>query len=537
VAWVLELLCPSLLAAAAVMTFITAARDEDFWWSDGPSFALNGEMLRDYLASGFRLDPMSFALEWFRHYPALSISLYPPIFPLAEAAVFAIFGFSHASAQATVTVFVAVASYGIYRLSRTSVGILPATGAGLMLLATPEVLRWSREIVMDIPAMAFLLLAATAVLHYQETRRTRPLLLAVWLALAAVYTKQTALFVAPAFAVALLVDEGWSLIRRKSAWMAAAAGVIGLVPLGIFTVLYAMENFHIAFGAGTGQKEYARLSVQALLAYGRVLPEIVGIVPLVASAVWLAMVGVRGFRDLAERRLTVLMVSWFVIDYLFISVTADFETRYATLLTVPPVVLSILLITRVLAARWAGGVALAVSVCLFAFLISSQPVTRVEGYGDVAQYVLDHTEQDDVVLFHGRASKNFAFSVRTRSPVPKILILRAEKFLVDYTIMRDWGITDHNLSPAEVEAIIDRYGISYIVFQPNFWTDQPSIATLQRLMDSDRLRLVAQFGITSDDTSQRALIRVYLNIRRTPPASEDIGMMPPPLGTSTPGRL
>src|ERR1700722_2880484 len=153
VAWVLELLCLSLLAAAAVLTFVTAARDEDFWWGDGASFALNGELVRDYLASGFRLDPMSFALEWFHHYPALTISLYPPIFPLAEAAVFGIFGFSHASAQATVTLFVVMAAYGIYRLSRTSVGILPATAAGVMLLATPEVLRWSREIVMDVPAM------------------------------------------------------------------------------------------------------------------------------------------------------------------------------------------------------------------------------------------------------------------------------------------------------------------------------------------------------------------------------------------------
>ena len=74
------------------------------------SFALNGELVRDYLASGLGQSPMAFALEWFRHYPAVTISLYPPIFPLAEAAVFALFGFSHAAALATVTLFVALAA-------------------------------------------------------------------------------------------------------------------------------------------------------------------------------------------------------------------------------------------------------------------------------------------------------------------------------------------------------------------------------------------------------------------------------------------
>ena len=73
---------------------ITAAREEDFWWTDGASFALNGELLRDYFTSGLGRNPIAFASEWYLHYPALTISLYPPIFPLAEMIVFTIFGFS-----------------------------------------------------------------------------------------------------------------------------------------------------------------------------------------------------------------------------------------------------------------------------------------------------------------------------------------------------------------------------------------------------------------------------------------------------------
>ncbi len=536
------LCCPLLLIAAAVATFMTAARDEDFWWADGASFALNGEMLRDYLASGFAQTPMAFALEWFHRYPALTISLYPPIFPLAEAGVFAVFGFSHAAAIGTVTGFTALAALGMFWMMRTTVGLMAAAGAGVMLLGTPGVLLWSREIVLDVPAMAFLLLAAAALLRYQaieETGRGRGSLLpAVLLTLAAAYTKQTALFVAPAFVVALLADQGRDLLRRKSTWIALGVGIGGLVPLAVFTVLFGNENFHIAFGSGTGQKGYGRLSWQALCAYGRVMPDIiVGIVPLLGALSYLVLVLVRGFRANTERRLTVLMFAWLIVDYLCVSVTADFEPRYAIPLTVPPVVLSVLLLTRLLAPLVASGVAVTAGVALLVWQISIQPVTRVEGYGDVAQYILDHTTQDDAVLFHGMASKNFTFSIRTRSPTPKIYIVRAEKFLVDYNITRDWGITDHNLTSAEIETIVNRNNFAFIVFQPNFWTDQPSIATLQRLIDSDRFRLVAQFGITSEDRSRQTPIRVYRDIHAGPPAAQAVGGTSRPIDATVPGRL
>jgi 4-amino-4-deoxy-L-arabinose transferase-like glycosyltransferase len=507
-----------LILAVVVTTFLTSTRDEDLWWADGASFALNGEFLRDYLASGLTRNPMAFAMEWFRRYPALTISLYPPIFPLAEAVVFSVAGFSHAAALATVTLFAAVAAFGIYRMARTAVGVVPAGASAILLFATPEVLRWSRQVVLDVPAMAFLLLAAAALLRYQAVRSTKALLTAVALTLAAIYTKQTAIFIVPAFVVALLADERLAAWRRKSTWIAVAVGVIGIVPLAIFTAFFATENINIAFGATTGQKGYDRLSVQALLAYGQVLPEIVGFIPLAGSALYLALILLRGWSGPAERRITVLMVAWFIADYLAISVTADFEPRYAMLLTVPAVVLSILLITRMMSGSWADGVALAIAVSLFANLVSYQPVIRVEGYGDIAQYVLEQSKQDDVVLFHGMGSKNFVLSIRTRSPVPRIFIERAEKHLVDYSIMRDWGIADRMFSVSEVEAMLNRHKIAIIVFQPNFWTDQPSIAALQRAIISPFFRLTARFQITSEEPSRRAELLVYRRNRVFPPA-------------------
>ena len=249
---------------------------------------------------------------------------------------------------------------------RTAVGVLPATAAGILLLATPEVLRWSREIVMDVPAMAFLLLAAAAVLRYQSEQRTKSLLLAVLLLLAAIYTKQTAIFVVPAFALALVADDGWALARDRTVWVTAAGGVIGLLPIAIFTGTVRQRELSYRFWNRHRPKRLRPPVGAGPLAYGRALPDIVGIVPLVGSAGWLALVARKGWCGEAERRLAILMAGWFVIDYLLISVTADFETRYATPLTVPPIVLTTLLIARLPSKRLVGWVALTASMALFA---------------------------------------------------------------------------------------------------------------------------------------------------------------------------
>jgi 4-amino-4-deoxy-L-arabinose transferase-like glycosyltransferase len=516
------LLSISLLAITVILLFVTAPKHEDFGWTDGASFALNGELIRDYVVSGFPHSPMTFAIEWFARYPALTISLYPPIFAMAEALVFALFGFSHPAAQATVAAFSALAAGGAYFTARTAMPPLAAVGAALLLFATPNVLLWSRQVVMELPALAFLLVGAAVLLRYQSAGGTWRLFLAVIFILAAVYTKQTALFVVPAFAIALLAQEGPSLLCRRPVWLAAATGVIGLLPLAVFTIMFAPLAIEAAFGQGTGSienpGEASRISIAAFTVYARALPEIVGLPSLVGALGYLGLLTTRGWRGGAERRLVVLMLGWFAVDYVFISGTAHFEARYGTTLTIPPAILSALFVTRLAGPRLQSFAALAAGIALFSTAIATQKVPRITGYDAVAAYVVNNSEQDSVVLFQGNESKNLVFSIRSHSATPKVFILRAEKLLVNYTIIREWGITDRNLSTSDIEALIDNNRISTVILQPDFWTDQPSIARLQALVYSDRFQQVAEFPIASDVPSHRTTIKVFRKIRLVPSA-------------------
>ena len=405
-----------------------------------------------------------------------------------------------------------------------------------MLLGTPEVLHWSREVVMDVPSMAFLLLAAAALLQYQETKRSPALLVAVLLTLAAVYTKQTAIFVTPAFAAVLLADEGWALGRRKSTWILAATGVLGIAPLMLFTVFYAPEVFHIAVGTGTGQREYARLSWRALIAYGAVSAghrwdrpaRGIGRISGMGRGAGLARPG-RAPADAVDAGVVRRRLSDDFGHRRFRDALRDAADGAAGRAVHPadhPAVLGpVGWIHR--APRRRGPVRRA-----------ARDTTGTSGRGlrrcRAIRAGAYESGRDRAVPWHG-LEEFHVFRADTQ-PCTRIFIMRAEKSLVDYSIMRDWGIKDRNVSAAEMASLIDRDNVAYIVFQPNFWTDQPSIAALQRLIDSERFALVAQFGITSDEPSRSKVLRVYRVKRDPTPTLSGFGPMFPPVPAITPGR-
>jgi hypothetical protein len=502
----------AVLAVAVALLFFTAPRDGRFYWADAGSFALNGALVHDYVASGLHRPPMAFAREFFLHYPALSISLYPPVFPVAEAAAYAIFGVSQSAAQGTVAVFAALAGWGAYLLSRAVLPPLAAAAVPLVLFSTPVVLLWSRQIMMEVPSLAFLLLSAAALLRYQAGRTLPRLLLAVLLLATAVYTKQPAIFAIPAFAAALLIEEGWGLLRRRGIWLAAGAGMLALLPLAAFTLEFSPVLVDEAFRSGIAAGiEPHHWSFGGITRFLRALPEMVGWLPLGAALGYLVLLGFRGFSSIAEQRLATLMLVWFAAEYAFVTAIGHFEERYGMALSVPIAVFAVLLPIRASRAWWRSTAILAGGVILLTVAFATDPVPRTESYGAIADAVIQNTRQGEVVLFDLYDSRSLAFELRVRSKGTGPYVLRAEKILVAYTSARDLGITDRGLTTAEIGALIDRYAIGLVVLQDDFWTDQPSMARLQAVMHSDRFERVGTFAIDSPIPSHGRTIELFRN--------------------------
>lgn len=513
------------LFLAVLILFITAPKQDDFWWTDAPSHAMNGALLHDYLWSSPHGSPLRFAYDYYLHYPALTISVYPPVFPIAEALVFAILGVSHFAAQFTVALFALVLAFSLYGAARTALPPAAATGAALLVLSTPMVALWSRQVMLEIPALALLAAAGAVFLRFLEDVATRRLYLSVLLLCGAIYTKQTAAFAIIPMVATLLVEKGWAAIRQPSAWLAAALGFLLLLPLAVFTAFFASHNLEIA--AGIGSEAGSNLTLSAFLFYARWLPEIAGPLPLAGALGYLALVAGTGWKSVQERRLAIFMIGWFVADYLLVSAIAHREDRYGIFLAVPVAILALMLVVRVVPRTFAAGSALAVGAAAFVLAIVADPVPRVPGYDALAAFILNHAEKNSIVLFHGFRSPNFVFAVRAQSPSPEVYLLRSEKMLVDYKVSRDWGITDRGLSSGDVEKLIDRYGIDYVVFQPDFWTDLPSMEALQELVYSGRFARVAEFPIAANVPTREKEMVVFKNNRPTHPLHPTIELEMP----------
>jgi len=502
-----------LAVAIGVATYWTSPRAEDFWWPDSASFALNGALVHDYLVSGFRMSPLTFANEWFRRFPAVTISLYPPIFPLVEAIAFLLFGVSHAVAQAVVAAFTALAAVGIYRTARTALDWPAAAATMLLFAAAPGVFQWSRQVMMEIPSLAFLLLASASLLRHQADGKSRDLWLSLLWTLAAIYTKQTAIFAVPAFAASLVLAHGWRAALRPPALTVAACGVVALLPLLGFTLMMAPQLLDIAFG----KMSAAHLSSDILwptrleqtTSYILAMPEVIGWPLLLLSVLYALLVMVRGWQTPAERRLGILLAGWFLCGFAYLGLTGHFESRYAVILVVPFAIAPAQLGARLAGRAPHSYLPVCAAFLLFFITLATGHIDRIAGYDRVAAYILEHSAQDDVIWFQVYKTQNPSFSLRSRSAQPKVFVQRAEKLLVDYQIVREAGVQDLDWTSERLADLMTKLGVSMVVLEPDFWVDLPSMQRMQTLIRSNAFKRVATFQIAADNPAQRKLIEIY----------------------------
>ncbi len=129
-------------------------------------------------------------------YPAVTILFYPPLSLIVEAFFFALFGVSH-------FVVHSVDGYRIFvrfRSGNTTTGAAlddrcrAAVGVGLTALGLPLVTFWARQVMLDMPAYAFLIWSVYYLLRYLRDEQTWQIVLAVVLLVAGLYVKQTIAF-------------------------------------------------------------------------------------------------------------------------------------------------------------------------------------------------------------------------------------------------------------------------------------------------------------------------------------------------------
>lgn len=478
------------IIGAAGALLATTPLGGDFAWSDAPRHALNGAFLKDLVAALPR-HPVAWAEAYYLQYPALSILFYPPLFYVFEAVAFALLGVTQFAAQLTVACFYALLGIGLYRLTRLWASRSAALGAALMLMGAPDFALWGRQVMLDVPATAWLVWGVYAFARFLRFDRGRDLAISATLLLAALYTKYNIVFIAAVLLLTLIAARGRAFVADRRLWWTVAAGIIGVIPAVILLLTFGSANLQSAADL-TG--ELPRWSLAAWSYYPALLPQIVGWPVLALATVGLGLLIARRLTAL-EGWPTWLLIGWALVGYAFFTAIAVREPRHIMTAVPPLVVLAACALDQILPRQLGGLVALAVGVGVFGWTIAYDPVPTVIGYKQMADYVADRVPADARVLFSGYRDGNFIFDLRMREDRRDISTIRADKLLLRVAIERRRGVGEATYSQAQIAALIRNLGIDLVVAQDGFWDDLAEMHRLAGVLARPDFTAVAHFTI------------------------------------------
>jgi 4-amino-4-deoxy-L-arabinose transferase-like glycosyltransferase len=512
-----------LLAIVAVLYF-RLPKDGVIWWSDASRNALNGAFVLDFVRALPFHDPTGFAYGYYQQWPALTILFYPPLYYVALAAVYAVFGVSEASADLVACLFLLALGWGAYRLSSRWLAPLPALAAAILTIGIPEMAYWGQQPMLDIPSYALLMWSAVWLMRHLDSGRQRDLLLAVLFLVLAIYTKYNSMYFAAGLVAALFAQRGWRILLDRRVWWAAAFGVLLLLPL--VAIFLAFGRYNLDQAAAVTTIPVPRWSLDRWTYYARIISESVtwpvlalSLLYVIAAVVW------RRFRLPWPDALLLTLST--AAGYAFYSLVAVREQRYDLFLIYPIAVGAILFVDRALARfgwRWAVSLALAGAVLVAGQI--TKPAPFVRGMREAADLVGAQASGACNIGFWGRWDGAFIFDMRAYERRPDLGVMRLDKLLVsDLVVSFELGAKDNGLDADRILDALRQYHVQYVVFQSDFHDELPSVHALAALLDSDKFEALGSVPITANyHFSSLTRLTLYRLREQLPP-----GRVPPPM--------
>jgi hypothetical protein len=489
----------TILSAACLGLLLTAPVNGDFWWADAPRHALNGAFVRDFIGAHPIHQPVQWAIDYYLRRPALTIMFYPPLFYVAEAITFTLFGVSHFVAQFTVSLFTLLLGVSAYILARTFLPRWSALGAALLVVGTPETAFWGRQIMLDVPAYALIAASAACLAAYVTKSRPVAIYSAALFVLAAIYTKYNAGFIAPALAAAFVVAKGRATLRDRHVLIAGALTVIGLLPAIAILLRFGAQNLTSMSGL---QGTLPLNSLACWLFYLQTLPAQIGWLTTLLAAGGFVLI-VKRIGGGQDRWAYALLLAWLAVGYLFFTLISLKEPRDTVMVLLPLAIAAPLFLLTVLPKKLGEPAGLALGLGTLLYTLVFCPVPRVAGYQDIASYLAKNVPRDGLVLYSGYRDGNLIFDLATIGERSDITIVRVDKLLLSAPVgERRRGIKQADYDEATIERMLRDLGASYFVVQPGFWSDLAVMGRFDNVVNSPDYVKAAHFGLSGDLSTQ-----------------------------------
>jgi hypothetical protein len=513
-------LCATLaLYAGLCMTFAFTAGDP-YYNNDAPRHLLTGAFYADFFRELPLADPVAFAKTYYAHYPALGIVHWPPLFHVILGGAFAVFGVSQGTAAAVMTAFLAIAVVGWFLLTRPLVGTGVAFWSALLFPLAPEFFGLAGSLMLEVPTLAWMILAVLAFDRFLRIDRDNWLWLGVLCAICAALTRPHGLIVLGPLTATWYASRRRDLLRRKAFWAAVLAGAL---PVGSYYLISTrLDHSNWSMLAHCSAFAWPGLGRPLLLAAGWPILAVSGLglvwtlarlarrepVPwpllgwvAATAAMWLA---------LSYRPSRFLVYAWPALVTLGLHALAAAAPRLRT-------------------APHLAGMGLLILCCLN---LSPRIQPPLGGYRDAAVAALQATGTNRL-FFQGRMDGTFIWLVRQLSPDLDAAVFRASKVLATGEDRLHHNYQPLVEAPDEVIRTLDELGVDVVVTEDVPEMDQPPFHAFRRALDSDRFQRIAVFRLRNAEGRIFARTLTLYRFRRTLPLDHRVAL---PMASLGPGH-
>jgi hypothetical protein len=482
-----------------------------FGWFDEARHTMDGVFFADFLYDLPLSHVYQYAVEYFIRFPALSLSWNPPGFGVLAGVLLLIGGLNPILVRLLILCLTVVGLLAWYFWALRIWGRQTAVLSALIVITNEIVHFWTTAIMLEMPVVALMNCTLFCLSRYLERQNVGRGLVLSLLVAAMLLTKQSSLFILPAFflypVLANRTDVLWSRASLPVYLLGLSALAILVAhawALGSVGIAERLGNLSVAAGAPP------RFSIERWVLYARVLRDSFG---------WpIIMLALIGCVEVVRRRgpADVIILAWIALWYVAFGITCgDYQDalRYSTYVAFPVALLAARSQLLTSAPTWLRRTA---QLILFGAITwngwqsYTTQLPAMSSFRELAQFV-QNKAGNRPVLYCCRFDGEFIFERRRLDPRRQGVTLRADKILVNFSIMPAYGMVSFVDNRADILALLYRYGVEILVIESDDNLHVPQFSLLRETVEGPEFDLLGEFLVTESYASAppNLMLRVY----------------------------
>jgi hypothetical protein len=255
------------------------------------------------------------------------------------------------------------------------------------------------------------------------------------------------------------------------------------------------------------------------LFYIGTVPDELGWVPaLLAAGALVVLLAVPGWRD--GRARLFLPLTWLAVGYLVFGLISLKEQRHAITFLYPVLLIAFYGVERALG-RFGPAAAAALGAGVLAATLIAFPTPRETGYRAAADFIAGSAPDHGLVMFSGLRDGTFIFDLRAHGERPDLAVWRADKLLLDVSVMRERGIHEIDLDDDAIAGRMRDAGVSYVVAQDGFWSDLAVMRRFEAVLHGPGFAIVDRIPITGHIFPDETMLTIYRAVGPVAPRTRE----------------